>query len=131
MVKQFRVLAGPDKGRFFLLPEQGSCTVGTSHLRSENLREILGHPPEAALSPDWWRANIHPDDRDKIIAETHAELHTHGYANHEYRFRHGDGTYDVGVRRVVDRRDRESSARRGGHFYGHAQRRSDVLSINS
>src|SRR5919202_1677207 len=35
MVKQLRVLAGPDKGRFFLLPEQGSCTVGTSHLRSE------------------------------------------------------------------------------------------------
>jgi two-component system cell cycle sensor histidine kinase/response regulator CckA len=60
---------------------------------SDNLLEILGHRPEAALSPDWWVGNIHPEDRDRIIGQTHAELLSHGRANHEYRFRHGDGSY--------------------------------------
>src|SRR5258708_1715741 len=53
----------------FTLAIAGDQIEGFSWI-SDNLREILGHPPEAALSPDWWRANIHPDDRDKIIAET-------------------------------------------------------------
>src|SRR5580658_1885418 len=29
---------------------------------SDNLRQILGYEPEAALSGDFWRSNIHPDD---------------------------------------------------------------------
>jgi two-component system, cell cycle sensor histidine kinase and response regulator CckA len=60
---------------------------------SDNLLEVLGHRPEAALCPDWWLANIHPDDRDRIVAQTQAELFGHGRASHEYRFRQGDGGY--------------------------------------
>jgi PAS domain S-box-containing protein len=60
---------------------------------SDNLLAILGHAPEAALSPDWWRGNIHPEDRDRITGEAYAELLILGCANHEYRFRHGDGSY--------------------------------------
>jgi PAS domain S-box-containing protein len=58
---------------------------------SDNLVEMLGHPPEAALGPDWWLANAHPDDLDTVIAQTNA-LFTHGRTIHEYRFRHRNGT---------------------------------------
>ncbi|HYH65980.1 MAG TPA: PAS domain S-box protein, partial [Urbifossiella sp.] len=59
----------------------------------ENLLDVLGHRPDAALSPDWWRANIHPEDRQRVVAQTDADLFGHGHATHEYRFRHGDGSY--------------------------------------
>src|SRR5262249_41170068 len=35
MVKQFMVIAGPDEGRYFPLPESGSCTIGSNRLHSE------------------------------------------------------------------------------------------------
>jgi two-component system, cell cycle sensor histidine kinase and response regulator CckA len=60
---------------------------------SENLEEIFGYPAQVALGPHWWVANIHAEDRDRIIKETQDELLSHGRTTHEYRFRHGDGTY--------------------------------------
>jgi len=60
---------------------------------SDNLLEILGYRPEAALGSDWWPGNIHPEDRDRVIAQTSSELFSQGHAQHEYRFRHGDGSY--------------------------------------
>ncbi|MDB5310255.1 MAG: Blue-light-activated protein [Gemmataceae bacterium] len=60
---------------------------------SGNLPDVFGHVPDAALDPDWWRANIHPEDRDRVSAQTHAELFGHGRTSQEYRFRHGDGSY--------------------------------------
>jgi PAS domain S-box-containing protein len=60
---------------------------------SDNLREILGHSPDDAVGRDWWLSNVHPEDRNRVAAETASELLTRGYSNQEYRFRHGDGTY--------------------------------------
>jgi two-component system, cell cycle sensor histidine kinase and response regulator CckA len=76
----------------FTLAITGEQIHGISWI-SDNLLNILGHPPEAALRPDWWHENIHPTDRNRIIVETHAELFRNGSANQEYRFRHGDGAY--------------------------------------
>jgi PAS domain S-box-containing protein len=60
---------------------------------SDNLREILGYPPEAAIGPDWWPAHVHPEDLERVQAQTNADLFAHGRSTQEYRFRRGDGTY--------------------------------------
>src|SRR5262249_11117209 len=52
-----------------------------------------GYVPEAALEPGWWAGNIHPEDRDKIIAQSNSELFSQGRTQNEYRFRHADGSY--------------------------------------
>jgi two-component system, cell cycle sensor histidine kinase and response regulator CckA len=75
-----------------------TLAIEADHVRGidwigENLFDVLGHRPETALDPDWWRTNIHPDDRARVIAQTDAELFRDGRTSHEYRFRHGDGGY--------------------------------------
>jgi PAS domain S-box-containing protein len=60
---------------------------------SDNLPEILGYSPSAALGMDWWQGNIHPEDRDKVVAQFLADLPSQARSTHEYRFRHGDGSY--------------------------------------
>ena len=45
---------------------------------SDNLGDMLGYAPEDARSPDWWPANIHPEDRDRVIADTHEVLLSSG-----------------------------------------------------
>ena len=60
---------------------------------SDNLREILGYPPEVAIGSDWWPANVHPEDLERVKAQTNADLFTRGHSTQEYRFRHGDGSY--------------------------------------
>jgi PAS domain S-box-containing protein len=60
---------------------------------SENLREILGYPPEVAISPDWWVANVHPEDLERVKTQTNTDLFTRGHSTQEYRFRHIDGSY--------------------------------------
>jgi PAS domain S-box-containing protein len=60
---------------------------------SDNLREIRGYPPEVAIGPDWWPAHVHPEDRERVKAQSNADLFTRGRSTQEYRFRHGDGSY--------------------------------------
>lgn len=37
---------------------------------SANIREILGHAPDALLDgPGWWEETLHPDDRDRVLGE--------------------------------------------------------------
>ncbi len=60
---------------------------------SDNLREILGYPPEVAVGPDWWSTNVHPEDLKRVNAQTSADLFSRGRTVQEYRFRHGDGSY--------------------------------------
>ena len=59
---------------------------------SDNLFEVLGHRPEAALRPNWWQENVHPTELEHVIEQTNAELLNQGRTTHEYRFRHADGT---------------------------------------
>jgi PAS domain S-box-containing protein len=60
---------------------------------SDNVREILGYAPEAAIGLAWWTACVHPDDLERVRAAAHADLFTRGFTTQEYRFRHGDGSY--------------------------------------
>ncbi len=60
---------------------------------SDNLPEVLGCSPEAALSQNWWMGNIHPEDRDQVLAQFQANLLSQERSSYEYRFRHGDGSY--------------------------------------
>ncbi|MBP3954097.1 PAS domain S-box protein [Gemmata sp. G18] len=72
--------------------------VGADQIRgiswiSGTVREMLGYEPEEAFAPDWWAGNIHPGDRDRVLSQTQTDLFTRGRTSHEYRFRHGDGSY--------------------------------------
>jgi PAS domain S-box-containing protein len=60
---------------------------------SDNLLDVAGYPPEVALGTAWWEANIHPDDRERIVAQVLSEMFTRDQSSYEYRFRHGDGSY--------------------------------------
>jgi two-component system cell cycle sensor histidine kinase/response regulator CckA len=59
---------------------------------SANVERLLGYSAEEALDPDWFSSNLHPDDRDRVIAESATILDT-GYLPQEYRFRHKRGRY--------------------------------------
>jgi len=60
---------------------------------SDNLVDVLGYSPEAALGQDWWMGNVHPEDRDQVIAQFQAQLLNHERSTYEYRFRHADGSF--------------------------------------
>ncbi len=76
----------------FTLALDGERIQGISWI-SDNLQEMLGYTAEEALGPDWWLANIHPEDRDRLIAHTREQLFTRGRTAHEYRFRRQNGQY--------------------------------------
>jgi PAS domain S-box-containing protein len=59
---------------------------------SENVERLLGYTAAECLAPDWWLAQLHDDDRDRVVAEL-ARIMTSGLVQHEYRFRHRDGRY--------------------------------------
>lgn len=76
----------------FTLATESEQIRGVSWI-SENVREVLGFSTEEALDPNWWLDNIHPEDRERVVARSRADLFGGGQAAHEYRFRHRDGTY--------------------------------------
>jgi PAS domain S-box-containing protein len=59
----------------------------------DNVRQMLGYSPEEATDREWWLGNIHPEDRERVVADTKENLFSRGRAEHEYRFRHRDGQY--------------------------------------
>ncbi len=65
---------------------------------SANMPRILGYSCEAAMQPDWWYEHLHPDDKDKVVANT-AGLLTGLIQDYEYRFLHRDGS----IRWIHDR----------------------------
>jgi PAS domain S-box-containing protein len=60
---------------------------------SDNVKEIFGYTPEAALAPGWWKRSIHPEDREGVLSQTQKALFGQGSAANEYRFQNQDGTY--------------------------------------
>ena len=60
---------------------------------SDNLHEMLGYVPDDAYYADWWVENVHPQERESLLAEIQEHLFSEGYAASEYRFRHHDGNY--------------------------------------
>lgn len=60
---------------------------------SENVREQLGYDPkDFTENSNFWVSLIHPDDRERVLANLQHILETDFHA-HEYRFRRKDGTY--------------------------------------
>ncbi|MEE9614016.1 MAG: PAS domain-containing protein [Thermodesulfobacteriota bacterium] len=60
---------------------------------SENFKELWGYEPEEIIgNPEWWVSNLHPDERESVLAGVGSILKT-GCHTHEYRFRHKDGNY--------------------------------------
>lgn len=60
---------------------------------SENVRDLLGYEPGDYLAgPEFWLERLHPDDRDRVLAEF-PRLLADGHNVIEYRFQHANGTY--------------------------------------
>ena len=58
---------------------------------SENIRDQMGYSPRECISDRcFWRNNIHPDDRLRVLKSVHRSPRTGKHCD-EYRFRHADG----------------------------------------
>lgn len=76
----------------FSLHVEGDQIRGIAWI-SENVREVLGHSATEATVTGWWVANLHPEDRERVIAATERELIAKGRVSQEYRFRHQNGQF--------------------------------------
>jgi PAS domain S-box-containing protein len=56
---------------------------------SENIEAVLGFSAEAALQPDWWLKQVHPQDSSDALASV--EHLFDDFYQHEYHFLHKDG----------------------------------------
>ncbi len=52
----------------------------------------MGYEVADALGSGWWLDHVHPEDRDRMLAQLSA-LFASDQFTHEYRFRHNDGNY--------------------------------------
>ena len=60
---------------------------------SANVREVLGHPPEAFMEDiGFWFAHLHPEDVTPALESFHVQQVLNVVVR-EYRFRHADGSY--------------------------------------
>jgi PAS domain S-box-containing protein len=51
-------------------------------------------PEEVQQTGTWWRARIHPEDRERVLARVQDVFaRAESQWSHEYRFQRGDGTY--------------------------------------
>jgi len=58
---------------------------------SENIQGLLGYTPGEALQPGWWEKHLHPEDRERALANQ-SILFEKGSLAHEYRFFRKDGS---------------------------------------
>ncbi len=81
---------------------------------NDALEQAYGHPlANIEMTGEWWIAQIHPDDQQRIYASIHAVIDGSGTAwTEEYRFKRIDGSYA----QVLDRghviRDKDGRALR-------------------
>jgi PAS domain S-box-containing protein len=59
---------------------------------SENITRLTGYTVEESLQPGWWVNNLHPQDREAVMAGLPA-LDRDGGLAQEYRFQFKDGSY--------------------------------------
>src|SRR5207247_4042369 len=68
--------------------EAGTGADGPWRFVSPQIQELLGYSPEQWCSdPTLWRARLHPEDRDRIVAKEEAPI----AGADEYRLMHRDG----------------------------------------
>lgn len=71
--------------------EEGSLPLRPAWV-SEAVFRALGYPKEDVLRGEWFLENLHPEDRDRVLAKTHSTLDT-GHVVQELRLRRADGAY--------------------------------------
>jgi len=59
---------------------------------SDNIERLLGFTVEESSHYEWWVGNLHPDDRDRVMAVAGQASARNSYCI-EYRIRRKDGTY--------------------------------------
>jgi PAS domain S-box-containing protein len=59
---------------------------------SKNIFELTGYAADETQDPDWWENNIHPEDRQRVLA-THPVPYEVEHQVLEFRFRRKDGSY--------------------------------------
>lgn len=59
---------------------------------TRSIEPILGHPPEGALRPDWWTANLHPEDAPRVLSGLEHIADSRSFTD-EFRLRGPGGTY--------------------------------------
>ncbi len=59
---------------------------------SENVFDLTGYLAQESIGTDWWIANIHPEDRERVLA-AHALPYEQEHQLLEFRFRRKDGDY--------------------------------------
>jgi len=83
----------------YRVPETLGRTPWVAEYVSTNIQEHLGYTPAQFCAEPWfWRSRLHPDEKDRVLADVQDLLDRDEHA-HEYRFRHSDGSY----RRMRDR----------------------------
>ncbi|HKH63275.1 MAG TPA: PAS domain-containing protein [Flavitalea sp.] len=81
---------------------------------NRTLQEIFGYPAHELTDNDnWWRNNLHPDDRERVIGKLDGKLRDGGTIwQDEYRFRCRNGEYKTVFDRGFIIRDRAGSPER-------------------
>jgi PAS domain S-box-containing protein len=60
---------------------------------SKNVEQLMGYKPDEFVNhPRFWIDHVHPDDRERVLAEVPSVFETEPYT-YEYRFRYKDGRY--------------------------------------
>jgi len=59
---------------------------------SENVESLLGFTVAEAMSPDWWREHLHPEDRERLLASWPG-MTSKAQSSDEYRFQRKNGDY--------------------------------------
>jgi PAS domain S-box-containing protein len=63
-----------------------------STFMSENVEAVLGYAPSQFLDTNFWKAGIHPDDRERLLGSL-PRMFEEGRHVYEYRFRHANGSW--------------------------------------
>jgi PAS domain S-box-containing protein len=89
--------------------------LGSDHIQwNEAVRTLFGYvEDDVGPSGQWWKDNIHPDDRDCVVEGVHAVIEGTGERwSDEYRFRRADGSYATVFDRGYVLRDQQGNALR-------------------
>jgi PAS domain S-box-containing protein len=81
---------------------------------NEGIQTLFGYKPEQ-VGPDatWWHETIHPEDRDRVIADIHAAIDRGAESwSAEYRYRRADGSFALVFDRGYVLRDADGRATR-------------------
>jgi diguanylate cyclase (GGDEF)-like protein/PAS domain S-box-containing protein len=71
---------------------------------SDSVTRLLGYSPEEAMAPEWWIRHLHPEDRQRVVANI-PQLVALGFQVNEYRFltKAGDALWIRDESRVLNR----------------------------